>query len=268
MQTRHLCGGRLRLVVTRSAQGHKISWIVGRGNSPRDNVVNVKFLSLPRKRALLPSALAARIAIPFPDGFSYAFPFRSALIMPRCSAFPVWVVFARFADNLGRNVAAVAAKPTWIAVKGLKRGSATFAGLRGGSDSAPSGFVVTCHVAKTATLRPRSSSLKYLSATLASFGDAIARPAFAALCALVPRRRTISAGAINRAILSRCATNEVRAAFGAGVVNWLCHKRSMSNFQSKSNYFEIACKRVQEVVNNPPLFIPEQPKPTQEALDL
>ena len=31
---------------------------------------------------------------------------------------------------------------------------------------------------------------------------------------------------------------------------------------------EIACKRVQEVVNNPPLFTPAPPKPKQEALEL
>ena len=31
---------------------------------------------------------------------------------------------------------------------------------------------------------------------------------------------------------------------------------------------EIACKRVQEVVNNPPLFKPDIPKPTQEALEI
>ena len=31
---------------------------------------------------------------------------------------------------------------------------------------------------------------------------------------------------------------------------------------------EIACKRVQEVVNNPPLFTPAPPKPTQEAMEI
>ena len=35
-----------------------------------------------------------------------------------------------------------------------------------------------------------------------------------------------------------------------------------------ADYFEIACKRVQEVVNNPPLFTPAPPKPTQDAMDL
>ena len=34
------------------------------------------------------------------------------------------------------------------------------------------------------------------------------------------------------------------------------------------DYFEIACKRVQEVVNNPPLFPPAPPKPTQEAMEI
>ena len=34
------------------------------------------------------------------------------------------------------------------------------------------------------------------------------------------------------------------------------------------DYWEISCKRVQEVVNNPPLFTIAPPKPTQDTMDL
>jgi hypothetical protein len=35
-----------------------------------------------------------------------------------------------------------------------------------------------------------------------------------------------------------------------------------------ANAYAIACKRVQEVVNNPPLFTPAPPKPVQQGMDL
>jgi hypothetical protein len=44
--------------------------------------------------------------------------------------------------------------------------------------------------------------------------------------------------------------------------------RQSISIELDPDYYAIGCKRVQEVVNNPPLFVPAPPKPTQDTLDL
>jgi site-specific DNA-methyltransferase (adenine-specific) len=44
--------------------------------------------------------------------------------------------------------------------------------------------------------------------------------------------------------------------------------RQSISIELDPDYYAIGCKRVQEVVNNPPLFTPAPPKPTQDTLDL
>jgi site-specific DNA-methyltransferase (adenine-specific)/modification methylase len=55
---------------------------------------------------------------------------------------------------------------------------------------------------------------------------------------------------------------------GSGTTLVACQRlgRQGIGIELDPDYFEIACKRVQEVVNNPPLFTPEPPKPVQEPL--
>ena len=57
---------------------------------------------------------------------------------------------------------------------------------------------------------------------------------------------------------------------GSGTTLVACQRlgRQGIGIELDADYFEIACKRVQEVVNNPPLFTPAPPKPTQGAMDL
>ena len=57
---------------------------------------------------------------------------------------------------------------------------------------------------------------------------------------------------------------------GSGTTLVACQRlgRQGIGIELDPDYFEIACRRVQEVVNNPPLFTPAPPKPTQEAMDL
>ena len=57
---------------------------------------------------------------------------------------------------------------------------------------------------------------------------------------------------------------------GSGTTLVACQRlgRHGTGIELDPGYFEIACRRVQEVVDNPPLFIPEAPKPVQEGLDL
>lgn len=57
---------------------------------------------------------------------------------------------------------------------------------------------------------------------------------------------------------------------GSGTTLVACQRlgRHGTGIELDPDYFEIACRRVEEVVRNPPLFIPEPPKPKQEALDL
>ena len=57
---------------------------------------------------------------------------------------------------------------------------------------------------------------------------------------------------------------------GSGTTLVACQRlgRQGIGIELDADYFEIACKRVQEVVNNPPLFKPDIPKPTQEALEI
>ena len=44
--------------------------------------------------------------------------------------------------------------------------------------------------------------------------------------------------------------------------------RQSISIELDPDYYAIGCRRVQEVVNNPPLFKPDIPKPTQEAMNL
>ena len=57
---------------------------------------------------------------------------------------------------------------------------------------------------------------------------------------------------------------------GSGTTLVACQRlgRQGIGIEQKPKYFEIACKRVQEVVNNPPLFKLDIPKPKQEALEI
>ena len=57
---------------------------------------------------------------------------------------------------------------------------------------------------------------------------------------------------------------------GSGTTLVACQRlgRQGIGIELDADYFEIACKRVQEVVNNPPLFTPAPPKPKQEAMEI
>jgi DNA modification methylase len=57
---------------------------------------------------------------------------------------------------------------------------------------------------------------------------------------------------------------------GSGTTLVACQRlgRQGIGIELDPGYFEIACRRVQEVVNSPPLFHPAPPKPTQDAMDL
>jgi DNA modification methylase len=55
---------------------------------------------------------------------------------------------------------------------------------------------------------------------------------------------------------------------GSGTTLVACQRlgRQGIGIELDPGYFDIACRRVQEVVNNPPLFTPAPPKPVQDAL--
>jgi DNA modification methylase len=55
---------------------------------------------------------------------------------------------------------------------------------------------------------------------------------------------------------------------GSGTVAVACQRlgRQSISIELDPGYFDTACKRVQQVVDQPPLFTPEPPKPTQEVL--
>ena len=57
---------------------------------------------------------------------------------------------------------------------------------------------------------------------------------------------------------------------GSGTTLVACQRlgRQGIGIELDPDYYAIACKRVQEVVNNPPLFTPAPPKPTQGKMDL
>lgn len=57
---------------------------------------------------------------------------------------------------------------------------------------------------------------------------------------------------------------------GSGTTLVACQRlgRNGIGIELDESYFEIACRRVQDVVNNPPLFTPEPPKPVQHGFDL
>ena len=57
---------------------------------------------------------------------------------------------------------------------------------------------------------------------------------------------------------------------GSGTTLVACQKlgRHGIGIEIDPDYFEIACKRVEEAARQPDLFIADAPKPQQEAMDL
>ena len=57
---------------------------------------------------------------------------------------------------------------------------------------------------------------------------------------------------------------------GSGTTLVACQRlgRQGIGIELDADYFEIACRRVQDVVDRPPLFTPAPPKPTQDKMDL
>ena len=57
---------------------------------------------------------------------------------------------------------------------------------------------------------------------------------------------------------------------GSGTTLVACQRlgRQGIGIELDPDYFDTACRRVQEVVDNPPLFTPALPKPKQEAMEL
>jgi DNA modification methylase len=57
---------------------------------------------------------------------------------------------------------------------------------------------------------------------------------------------------------------------GSGTTLVACQRlgRQGIGIELDPGYFDTACKRVQDVVDRPPLFTPEPPKPVQEGFDL
>lgn len=57
---------------------------------------------------------------------------------------------------------------------------------------------------------------------------------------------------------------------GSGTTAVACQRlgRQSISIELDPDYYGIGCRRVQEVVNNPPLFTPAAPRPTQDAMDL
>ena len=57
---------------------------------------------------------------------------------------------------------------------------------------------------------------------------------------------------------------------GSGTVAVACQRlgRQSISIELDPDYYQIGLKRVQEVVNNPPLFKPDMPKPKQEVMEL
>lgn len=55
---------------------------------------------------------------------------------------------------------------------------------------------------------------------------------------------------------------------GSGTTLVACQRlgRQGIGIELDPGYFDTACARVQAVVDNPPLFIPDAPKPVQEAM--
>lgn len=83
----------------------------------------------------------------------------------------------------------------------------------------------------------------------------------------IPAGRSVAASAGHRAILAARAPGETSAALGATVLDCF-HANILPQGKRMAKPFDASCRRVQEVVNNPPLFHPAPPKPTQDAMDL
>jgi len=254
-------------VMTRPAQGNQVFKGVGIGHRPRDNVVNVKAFACSRHFRLLLAAAPALVTVCRTRPFGNRFPVWPALIVLRRAALPLMAGTARHSAISRRYVAGMGAKLSCLTIKGAKWISASFAfgGVR--PCARPPRAMVASHIAKLCVFGPVLVNAKGISAPLACAINLGKWPALAASGASVPRRPPILAGALSRTVFSRIPTDERLSALCAGVMNGLCHAGSISGTRFNINYFDIACRRVDEATRQPDLFVaPPTQAPKQEPM--
>ena len=249
-QPQNFVGAWLGTMVARPAKCNKVFDSVGLGNAPRDDVVNVKFLSLSGERSLCPAALAARMAVTRPDILGHIFPVSSAPVMFRRPAFPLWMFLFSFADNLSRYVAFVRAKETRLTIKGAKLFPTTITRQNLRLFAIPSCAVIAGHIAKAPSVSVVSVNLKGRATSFTNLF--FTRLGFLAL-------------ASPRAIGAAAAPAEGFAALFAVFLN-IFHVRNIPTKLRKIKYFDIACRRVEEAYRQPDMFVQRPPKAHQEAL--
>lgn len=262
-------GARFAAVVARPAKRDQVFKRIGRCDAPRDNVMHIQaaalscqcFLSSPTVFALTPIADTRRLRL--------SSPISAALVVDGCATLPLRAVRAAFSPRTRQRVTIVAAKPFLFAIKSLKPRPAMGARFGGRLNAAPTCFVIAGHVAKAARSRVVSKCFKSLAASFASFGNARFGLTLPAPNPPVPRGASIGPCAIHAAILAPRSSGKWLGALGAGVMDRFCHAEIITIARSKINYFDIACRRVEEAYRQPDMFIqPPAPKPEQITFDM
>lgn len=240
----------LASVVARPAKRHQIFQSIRLGNGPRDDVVNIQFTAFSGQIRLSLPACFAGVFVSRPCKLGLGHPVSAALVVPRRPAFPLRASGAALSANARGYIAGMSAEPARFAIETLKRCPAMCAVLSDRLYPAPSGLVVTRHVAEPARVGVIGKSLKGLAATLTGFE-----------CARLRLGRLTLPGAIRPAPVAR----EHRSAFFA----CLFHRRTIAKICRNIKYFDIACRRVDEASRQPDLLIPQpKPQPVQEGFDL
>lgn len=256
-------------VMAGAAKRNQIGYGVRLGHRPRNDVVNVKPFALSVHLSLPLAAALASPAVTLTSSLGGQRPISTPAIVLRCAALPLRAVAAGKRACAGCRAARVAAKPARVTSKIGESLLAVFARSINASLPAPPVSVVAGHSAKHCRFGARQRGLKFQSAAKAAFGDLRLWLPLAALQAAVPSGATVRARAVMAAIFPAALAVEGFAALGAGVVNWLCHAETIARTRFKYNYFDIACRRVDEAARQPDLLIPEtRQAPQQTGMDL
>jgi hypothetical protein len=255
LQPNDLCRAWFAPVVAGPAKRHEITGGVGRGNAPRQDVVNVQASAFTGQDRLQLAAALTRAPVAVTNSLSDGRPVCTPAIMARRAPLPSGAVRPAFTAFARSDVAAMTAKPARLAIKRFKGVPAMVTSLTGRLNAAPSCLVIASHVAKLPRFGVVSECLKVFAAACARFYDAGSRLALSTFDASVPRRPSVRPRATLPAILSVAVAGEGFPALGACVVNGPGHNGTITRTRFEINHFAIACGRVTPT-----------PKPVQESL--
>lgn len=260
-------GARLAPVMARPAQCYEIGNRVGLTNRPRNNVVNVKPLAFPGKRGFRLAASFARSSVAHPSSLRGCCPVSAPAVMLGRPPLPLRTGRSRKSAVAGGDITWVAAELPVFASE-LREGLSACGAVPAETlNPTPAVCVIAGHSAENGAVCPICGHGEGFPTPSASLGNLCGSTIGPGAKATIPGWSTIRSSAVMAAVLAIAFAGERLPTLRAKVMDWFCHGENIARTSCNINYFDIACRRVDEAARQPDLLIPEtRPAPVQEQL--